>query len=1645
MSQDENRLKSMANQYMKERKYSAVIQCAEKVLVIDSCDAEAMYMIAAAYLYMEEYENAIKYANLEISISEIYQMESYMILAYAYNGIFNYEAAIESLKILLEVAKKLKEGNVKQEYSDFMGNTYQTLASNYVKVGNVSEARIAYLKASIVKENIVEIIHNFSSYLLCLHYDLSLSDEIIFQEHRKFQKFFSQVIPYKHEKVIKKEKIYIGYISPDFRQHVMLYFYYQLLARYDKNKFHITCYSLGAEDIYTKQLKSLVDCWHNVKDQEYQKIAKMIYEDNIDILVDLAGHSVNSGLPVLAYKPAPIQVSGLGYFNTTGLDSVDYFFTDQYIDPIGQNDDLFAEKLMRLPYSHFCYTARSDVAECKNAPCETNNFITFCSFNRIAKITDEMLLAWCKILIRVKKSKLVFKDKLFISQSASQSFKNRLQGLGFSLERVELREAGFDYMNEYLDMDIALDTFPYPGGGTTCDALYMGVPVVTLVGKRHGARFGYSILKNIGLDECIAETLDEYVEKTVDLAENQEKINILHKTLRNRMMNSPVMDGKRYITNIENAYQSMWCEFQNDEQKKGIDAMDNEKEIKVLMQYLKIKPKDRDALKRLANLYMMSKAYEKVTETTDKMICLNKRDYEALYMASAAYLYLDNDEKAFKLAQKVTKIKDDYIGAYMAMAFYYDKKLLLRKNIDCLEKVISLFEMKGKNVKEEEYKLLSQAWEKLALSNVLLGNISVTKKAYLKASEYKDTIIAKSEEYSGYLMCTNYDLSLSEQEMYKEHKNFNDFYKDITLYQHPVCQKKKLRIGYISPDFRQHVVVCYCFPFLRDYNKENFEVVCYFKGKDDMTTEQLKSFGTEWRNISGLSEAEAAELIYKDKIDILVELAGHTTHNCLPILAYKPAPIQICGIGYFNTTGLATVDYFLTDHYVDSIGQNDKYFTEKLLRLPNTHWCYLNLLSAPACQETAYMKNHYITFGSFNNFAKTTDHILSLWKNILKKVPRSKLVLKNKLFGSKYGCEQTSQRLSRLGFDLQQVEFRPSTDDHIKEYLDIDIALDTYPYVGGATTCEALYMGVPVVTLVGNRHGSRFGYSILKNIDLEEGIAYIEEEYIEKALALASDVERLNDLHKGRLRKKMLVSPLMDGKHYMRELEQAYQKIWHDLIEEKKSERNKKMKIAFVLPTCFQRPSGGFRIVYEYADRLATRGHDVSIYYGAVNEKLDRLYPTNQLIDNLFFCIRNKFPIIVQPDWFKFSSEVKNYIVPEISDLYVRDNDIIVATAWPTAHALKKISAIKGEKYYFIQGYEITMRGPYPEEFVSETYAYGFHNIVISKWLKEVMHSIGMPVSAYIPNGVDLHHFTITKKIEQRNSLSILMMWHSLEMKGVNEGIHAIEIVRQKYPNIVVCLFGTEDRPEQLPQWMSYVHSPSREQLCELYNEHAIFISPSWLEGFGLPGAEAIACGCALVTTDSKGVRDYAVDGETALMSEPKDERQLAVNIVRLIEDNQYRIALARRGNEYVQRFNWNAAVDKMEALFKGETIINPQEDGLKKILSEICVSGIDEIKRKVLMKHEAEFIIKEVQQLQIANDIKIDLFNAIAVDFYEQQYFEHIIPLLSAALAMDENSDITLGNMGVVLYNFGEKELARQYLSKIKNKDENMIAMLEN
>ncbi|MBQ7630017.1 MAG: hypothetical protein IJS81_07375, partial [Selenomonadaceae bacterium] len=368
----------------------------------------------------------------------------------------------------------------------------------------------------------------------------------------EYKKYFAEIKPYP-KKFYNHEKIRVGFMSADFKNHTVMTWSWALLTKLDKNFFRIYCYSnVDTPNKVTNYLSSMVDGWRDIHDLTDEEVAKIIRDDEIDILFDLSGHTAGTRLSVAAYRPASVQISGIGYMNSTGLDAIDYFLSDVYC--AGNSEKYFTEKLLILPHSHICYEAPTKYEPAANPPCLKNNFVTFGSFNRFIKMTDSTLTVWKKIMDSVPDSRLILKQNTYNTVKDKNFVGNRLSSFGFDLSRVEMRPYSSDWLLQYADVDIALDTFPYTGGVTTCEALYMGIPVISLYGDRHGTRFGLSILSNVGLNELAVDSYDEYIKRAVALAGDWELLKILRKNLRIMMKKSPLTDAEGYVREVEKAF-----------------------------------------------------------------------------------------------------------------------------------------------------------------------------------------------------------------------------------------------------------------------------------------------------------------------------------------------------------------------------------------------------------------------------------------------------------------------------------------------------------------------------------------------------------------------------------------------------------------------------------------------------------------------------------------------------------------------------------------------------------------------------------------------------------------------------------------------------------------------------------------------------------------------------------------------------------------------------------------------------------------------------------------------------------------------------------------------------------------------------------
>ena len=425
------------------------------------------------------------------------------------------------------------------------------------------------------------------------------------------------------------------------------------------------------------------------------------------------------------------------------------------------------------------------------------------------------------------------------------------------------------------------------------------------------------------------------------------------------------------------------------------------------------------------------------------------------------------------------------------------------------------------------------------------GKLSEAIACYRQALKLKPDF---SKAHSNLIYARLFSPGCDAQTLYEEHREWNQQHAAalahcIQPHRNDRSPERRLRVGYVSPDFRDHVVGRNLLPLFRAHDHRRFEIVCYADVPcPDELTRRFQGYADAWRDTAGVGDAQLAGQIRDDGVDILVDLTLHMAHHRLLVFARKPAPVQVTFAGYPGTTGLSTIDYRITDPYLDPPGPDDRYYAEKSIRLPDSFWCYDPLESELAVNALPAAEKGYITFGCLNNFCKVNPEVLQLWAQVLGAVGRSRLML---LASEGMHRQPTLDLLAPEGVAAERVTFvamqpRPQ---YLRHYHNIDIGLDTVPYNGHTTSLDALWMGVPVVTLSGATVVGRAGVSQLMNLGLPELIASSPVQYVKIATELARDLSRLSAL-RATLRTRMQESSLMDAPRFARNIEAAYREMW---------------------------------------------------------------------------------------------------------------------------------------------------------------------------------------------------------------------------------------------------------------------------------------------------------------------------------------------------------------------------------------------------------------------------------------------------------------------------------------------------------------------
>ena len=392
-----------------------------------------------------------------------------------------------------------------------------------------------------------------------LHYDANQSPQSIAAEHFAWAQRHADPIPPLPAVHVSpsQHRLRIGYVSGDFRRHAVGQFFRPLLEAHDRDVVEIYCYANNKPDDVTPQFEALADHWRDIRELSDDAAAAMVRTDEIDVLVDLTGHTQGNRLLLFARKPAIVQVTYLGYPDTTGMSAIDYRITDDVSDPPGMTESLQREQLARVHAPFLAYEPLADAPAVAPGPVDAKGYVTFGSFNRPSKISPPAIEAWAKILHGVPRSRMVIKGFGIDEERTRQVWRERLAAAEIDVQRIDLLGLTFHaagHLRAIASIDIALDTFPYNGTATTCDAMWMGAPVVTFAGATHVSRVGASLVGSVGLNALVAADREGYVQTAIELANDPARVRELRGGLRERMASSPLMDAKRLAREIESLY-----------------------------------------------------------------------------------------------------------------------------------------------------------------------------------------------------------------------------------------------------------------------------------------------------------------------------------------------------------------------------------------------------------------------------------------------------------------------------------------------------------------------------------------------------------------------------------------------------------------------------------------------------------------------------------------------------------------------------------------------------------------------------------------------------------------------------------------------------------------------------------------------------------------------------------------------------------------------------------------------------------------------------------------------------------------------------------------------------------------------------------
>jgi predicted O-linked N-acetylglucosamine transferase (SPINDLY family) len=897
-------------------------------------------------------------------------------------------------------------------------------------------------------------------------------------------------------------KRHIAYLSGDFCTHAIISFLEPVLAHHDYQRFAVYCYAnVALEDETTQRLKGYPVVWRSVYGMPAAAVAEQMRQDGIEILVELSGHTAGNRLDVCALKPAPVQVSWIGYPHSTGMRQIDYYLTDQLCDPAGVSEPFFSEQLYRLPRIFCCYLPPLEFPPVRERAAATA--LTFGCFNNFAKINEPLLELWIRILQQLPEARLMLKSHALGGVRLQERLRTRFAAHGIHPDRVVFKvytRNVYDHLDCYNDIDIALDSYPYHGTTTTCEALWMGVPVITLAGDCHLARVGVSFLTAVGLEELIARSPEAYIAVAVSLTRDRLRLRKLRSSLRLMLASSPLMDASGVTRELEQAYGQMLTiaeqltpGFQQQYLRASslFQADRYADAISPLLQALALQPEHAGCSLMLASSLQATGRPDEALYHYRRLLRfglqqlagLGRQGSDAFGIAATAAYEAGREELARQLCEQALQLDPDNLIVRFRLCLYG----------------LQLYRDNG----EREQGRRHYVRELQLLTSLPLDRPEQLEQAIAAISELTPFFLAYQgeddrplQERYGAWLCRIMS------------RRYPQLSAELPL---PPVADRKIRVGFVSAHFYNHSVwKIITRGWLEHLDRSRFTCFCYYAGSiDDQATQHARSLADQFQQ--SLRIDELVRSINDDRPDILIYPGIGMDTYVQQLAALRLAPVQCASWGHPVTTGIPTIDYFLSSDLMEP-EEGEQQYSEQLVRLPNLSVCCTPARSVvgPLPAELQQLLPDTVRYLCCQNLHKYLPQHDDLFPAIAARVPRACFIFVNTHSAALQARfqERMDRSFRAAGlFANQHILILPRLAGPAYVALNeaIDIYLDNLEWSGGNTTLESLPFSKPIVTLPGRFMRGRHTTAMLRMMGVAGTIATTRAQYIELAVRLALD------------------------------------------------------------------------------------------------------------------------------------------------------------------------------------------------------------------------------------------------------------------------------------------------------------------------------------------------------------------------------------------------------------------------------------------------------------------------------------------------------------------------------------------------------------